>query len=398
MFPLNGKLYDHPVAQASYGYQNLYAYSVTHNSTYLTRAEAQAGRLIDRAVTSRGAWYFPYPFSFSLHGNTADTLRAPWYSAMAQGLALGLFTRLYKVTNDAQYLSAAQKTFPSFLNLSSSTAPWTSQVDSSGYLWLQEYPGAHPDYTFNGHNFAIFGLYDYYTLAKDVVVQAVMNCALTTAQHYVNTIRDRAWISFYCLAHHVMSPKYHDIHIGQLLQFYTFTGSLDFAFDADNFSADYPRPTAVGAISFAPGSVTGYKFDKNGKIVGKKPLTLARRSTAPANGRYRIHTQYGYWYHVTKGYLAGYWVRERPAKVVLIGSYQSLSYDPVRTGHVRAGTYTGYRFSSGKILGSKKVTFATTTALTFGTNAYIDAQQYLSITSGPLAGYWVLRSAFFSMR
>jgi D-glucuronyl C5-epimerase-like protein len=398
MYVINGKLYDHPVQQASYGFQNLYAYSVTSNSTYLSRAEAQAGRLIDRKVTSRGAWYFPYPFSFALHGNSSDTLKAPWYSAMAQGMALGLFVRLYKVTNDAQYLNAAQMTFQSFLNLASSSAPWTSQVDSAGYLWLQEYPGTPSDNTFNGHNFAIFGLYDYYALTHDAIAQSVMDCALTTVQHYITSFRNKAWISFYCLTHHVMSSKYHAIHIAQLLQFYTFTGTLAFASDADDLSGDYPNPAVAGPVTFAAGTVTGYSFDRTGKITGKKSLTLTRASGAPASGRYRIHTQYGYWYHITKGYFAGYWVREVPVKVFLTGSYQLLTYDPARNGTVKAGTYTGYRFSSGRITATKKVTFTTVTAMPYGGSAFIDAQQYLSVSDGELAGYWVLKSSFATLR
>ena len=93
MFLIGTTQFNHPVAQAQYGLANLSSYALTNNATFLNRAIAQANRLLSLKVASRGAWFFPYPFNFALHGIAADTMVAPWYSGMAQGQALSLFVR-----------------------------------------------------------------------------------------------------------------------------------------------------------------------------------------------------------------------------------------------------------------------------------------------------------------
>jgi len=49
-------------------------------------------------------------------------LRAPWYSGMAQGLAISLFSRLSVVTGEARWRQAATATFDSLLIPPSDTA------------------------------------------------------------------------------------------------------------------------------------------------------------------------------------------------------------------------------------------------------------------------------------
>ena len=94
MVRIGTTLFDHPVAQAPYGLANVASYDLTGDHRFSTRAIAQATRLVDTKIVSRDAWYFPYPFDFALHGRATETIRAPWYSAMAQGMALSLFVGL----------------------------------------------------------------------------------------------------------------------------------------------------------------------------------------------------------------------------------------------------------------------------------------------------------------
>ena len=91
-FVLNGKTYDHPQGQAALGLSMLDGYRVTKNQKYLDIALANASRLVatkvvDTTVVSDGAWFFPYRFDFALHRYPAFTMKAPWYSGMAQGQA-----------------------------------------------------------------------------------------------------------------------------------------------------------------------------------------------------------------------------------------------------------------------------------------------------------------------
>jgi hypothetical protein len=88
-------------------------------------------------------------------------MQAPWYSGLAQGFALSLFTRLYELTGDDVYKTAAQTTFASFLVAGPLQSPWVADVDSGGHLWLQTYPGSTSACVCNGHMVATLALYDY---------------------------------------------------------------------------------------------------------------------------------------------------------------------------------------------------------------------------------------------
>jgi len=86
------------VRQAQDGLAALESYRLNNDPSQLAQAKLDAQRLLDRKVQRDAGYFFPYPFDFALHGNTANTIRAPWYSGMAQGLTLSLFSRLADVT------------------------------------------------------------------------------------------------------------------------------------------------------------------------------------------------------------------------------------------------------------------------------------------------------------
>ena len=98
---IGGRMYDHPVAQAQWGIFNVNSYIATKDPFYLNRAIANARQIVASRISVQStegvAWFFKYPFGFALHSGHAYTEYAPWYSGMAQGLAISLFTRLVKV-------------------------------------------------------------------------------------------------------------------------------------------------------------------------------------------------------------------------------------------------------------------------------------------------------------
>ena len=107
----NGYRLYNPLVIAWYGVDLLNSYRVTQDPAYLDRAETNASFLINRAVSRDGALYFPYRFSFGLFGNRHDLMRAPWYSALAQGAALTLFLRLHAAIGEQRWRTAADSTF-----------------------------------------------------------------------------------------------------------------------------------------------------------------------------------------------------------------------------------------------------------------------------------------------
>ena len=287
----HGVLYDFPRGQATYGLLNLSSYVATDDAFYLDRALAQAQRLRATRVAAGEAWYFPNRPSKHRHGEPGEFIAAPYYSALAQGRVLMFFSRLAEVTGLGTWRDAADHTFASFLRAGPRSGPYVVNVDSRGCLWLQEWPwpGMRPDDTFNGHNSAAFGVYEYWHLTKDATALEVFQGAATTSQLYAGSFRNAGWLSFYCLAHHVVNPFYHNYHVGQLLELYRMTGAVAFARYADQFSSDYPRPGLATSMTVEPGRYAALRFDGAGNVVERRTVTARRAVTTrvdapPAHG------------------------------------------------------------------------------------------------------------------
>lgn len=393
MFSIDGRLYDHPVAQAQEALEAISDYHLTGKAEYLTRAGLDAQRLIDRHVLSDDAWYFPYPFDFALHGGS-DVMRAPWFSGMAQGQALSAFSRLYQITGAQKWLDAATATFKSFLNAPAEGLPSTVNIDPSGYLWLEEYPLWPPtssDRTLNGHVFATFGLFDYQALTADPAAVNLWNGALAHTNWYLsNGFRNPGYLSHYCLRHKgVLNDKYHDIHWHQMLLLHAASGDSAWSRYADALIADYPPPAVTGTVMLAAGTHTAYKFDKNGAITASKSISLSRRSSAPGDLRQRVRGR-GIYLRVTAGSLAGYSVAEQYAHAWLAGQKVTVTYPLARTVLIPAGQWSAYKYdSAGNTTASKTISLSAPSSAPFSTSATINGRMQVLVTAGSLSGYWL---------
>jgi hypothetical protein len=402
MYRIGSTLYNHPVDQAQYAIALIYSYLNSGNVAYLDRARANAQRLIDTSVASRGAIYFPYPFNFARHGVASDTMIAPWYSAMAQGQALTVFVRLFEITGDPAYRTAADLTFNSFLNPRAAGVPWTVLVDSGGYVWFEEYAKdpRPPDLTYNGHLFAIFGLWDYHRLTQNSDALLLFKGGVTTASRYFPNIRAPNWISRYCLTHGVQSATYHAVHGTQFLQLYTLTGAVEFAQKADTLNADYPYPLISGTVQFTAGTFTGYQFSSTGNITALKTYTLSQASTAPFQQRRRIFGRPGSWFLISAGVWSGYWILEVPRRAYMPGmlpAHNILGYSPPRSVTFGAGAHTGYTFNAGGgVTSSRTATLARPSSAPADLRAVINGVPYFRVTAGIWAGMYVPISGLVS--
>jgi hypothetical protein len=396
MYKIGAKLYDHPVAQAQYGIDNVESFVINDDERYLKRAKAQADRLMAKARKVGNAWFLPYPFDFNLHGRTTDRLAAPWYSGMSQGQALTLFVRLFELTKEQKYKNAADGVFASFLRPRTAGAPWVVWVDAQKHLWLEEYPAKRPDRTLNGHLFATFGMWDYWRLTEDDRAKKLYQGALTTAADYFPSWRNANWISRYCLEHPtVLSEKYHLIHISEFLSMFALSRNITFLRHAETLSRDYPPPTVKGPVHLTAGSYVGVKFTAAGKVSARKTVQILRTSSAPTDRRVRIKGQPGLWYRITAGSLSGFYVQERPGRAYLRGQYVTYEYVPARRVVLAAGkSYTGFAFNADGTVIDKVTTKPTeATSISAVAAAVWNGTEYLLAGTGPLAERWIPRAA-----
>jgi hypothetical protein len=146
-------------------------------------------------------------------------MRAPWYSALAQGTALTLFVRLFAVTGEQRWLMDADSTVATFVKRRSRTRPWivfTSRWHKRPYLWLEEAPKNPPLQVLNGHLHALFGVWKYALATGNAAAMHVFDGAATTIRHEVQRFRVPGGISFYTLRVRVQYSSYHCIHVWQL--------------------------------------------------------------------------------------------------------------------------------------------------------------------------------------
>ncbi|HET7901589.1 MAG TPA: D-glucuronyl C5-epimerase family protein [Candidatus Nanopelagicales bacterium] len=404
---IGGKTYNHPVGQAARGLEMLNGYRVTKDSRYLAIALANASRLVstrvvDTSVVSDGAWFYPHRYPFSLHRSAADTMPLPWYSAMAQGEALSLFSRLAQATGSAAWRSAADRTFASFLVPQRSRGAWVVEQDSDKHVWLEEFaaPGLRPapDHTFNGHNFATAGLADYVALTHDPRATTLLDGALTSSLARLPRLENPRWKSHYCLRHPaIFSAGYHRIHWSQMLWFQRLTGDTRFARWADTLEYDYPTPEIGGRLALVRGTHVGRRLDAAGRLIGTVTVRLGSTALVSMDRRERLAPGSGIWLHITSGTLAGTWVPEAPGFAYAYGARVRITYPLTRT-LVMPGTTTPVSVvlmaSSGATLHSGTITTATSsTTRTFGARATVNGVDRLRITSGRWSGWWIAASS-----
>ncbi|GAB48225.1 putative D-glucuronyl C5-epimerase [Mobilicoccus pelagius] len=385
----DGTLHDHPVVQAGQILGWLAAAKTSDDPRYLRSAVRHGDRLVARSVRSRGARFFPYDMAFPLHGDRRHVMPRPWYSAMAQGQVLAAFLRLHEATGDARWRRAADETFASFTVPRQEGQPWVSDVHPDGSLWLEEYPHPEtPDSAYNGHHFALFGVYEYWRATGRPEAADLVRGALTASLRSAPEFRRPGELSRYCLTHDVRSAKYHGIHVRQLYVLAGLSGDPRFARWADVFLADAPAAHTGGPGRLA---ATGHRLltlDDDGSVTGVTRVELDRPRAVTFDARARVAGEDGVWLRLASAAHRGRWVREDPASAFVTGFDETYPFTPARRLPLTGTTRDVYRID---VAGRRRVGSLDPRDQTVlvGGRAVHDGLPLVRLAEGPHAGSYL---------
>ena len=236
-----------PIAIAQWGLGNYNLFRRTDNEKYRSNLILAAEWLCTHLEPNQhGVPVWNHNFDWEYR----ETLRAPWYSGLAQGQGISLLVRAHAETGDQRFLVAACRAFQSFLT--NVSAGGVTSTDSSGNRWFEEYIVSRPTHILNGFIWAAWGVYDYFlaTGSRD---------AVNLFASAVETLRinlDRYDLGFWSLYEQsgtrlpmIASPFYHRLHITQLRVMHRITSEAAFARYADRWES-YSRSASKRTRAF----------------------------------------------------------------------------------------------------------------------------------------------------
>jgi len=401
----DGKIYDHPVAQAQYGLHAMESYRMSGQRQYLDVAIKNAQRIIDRRHVIDGAWYFPYDFDFDLYRNGKGVLTAPWSSGMSSGQALSLFCRLYDATGDQKWLDAADATFAAFLQAPDGVGYFSSFVDTAGRLWLEEYsryPVMDSERVLNGHMWSMFGLWDYWmSNGQDhPKAESLFKGALYTIEKTAMNggFRNPGWYSRYSLCQKNIAPTYHQHHQDQFLWLHRMTHDTVWITRASTYRADHPEwRNTTGFAVITPKTQIAYRLDDKAvhpkdrtmKVLQSKKVKITKTTGAAFDRRGKIPGGPNV-IRLSAGWLKGWWIPEGYGKAYSRDLLENHAYRPEAQLYVdRDVTLAVYQYANGKQTAGKLVTLRAGTHYPADRSAFTFGRTSWHISRGPLAGWWL---------
>jgi heparosan-N-sulfate-glucuronate 5-epimerase len=231
-----GRQYN-PIAIAQYGLGNYNLFRRTGSAESRDKFWRVADWLVlNLEKNSQGLAVWNHHFDWEYR----NTLRAPWYSALAQGQGISLLVRAHQLANknDSRYVNAAQQALASFFK--PVTEGGVAFTDEQGDLWFEEYIVSPPTHILNGFIWAAWGIYDYFLATRDQSAQELFARAVRTLTRNL----DRYDLGFWSLYEQsgtrlpmVASPFYHQLHVVQLRIMHRLTGEDKFARVADRWES-----------------------------------------------------------------------------------------------------------------------------------------------------------------
>ena len=145
-----------PIAIAQWGLANFNRYVSARDATARKKFLSASDWLrdnLERNSANIPVWQHHFDWDYR------DTLRAPWYSGLAQGQGISLLLRAAAASGKNDYLDAARSAFESLSRTSAEGG--VLFVDEFQDVWIEEYIVTPPTHILNGFIWAVWGVYDY---------------------------------------------------------------------------------------------------------------------------------------------------------------------------------------------------------------------------------------------
>jgi hypothetical protein len=242
------------IAQAAIRYYDRWLIDATDDLKAADRTAmlAQINWLVTKQ-TSDGRWYYYFHWG---------SQRIPWWSGMAEGVAISALLRAYSMTGDASYLPVIARARATFERSEPRGGVQTVLTYKRSYVIYQEYLGGSSQNVLNGWMFALVGLYEdavylgdpmaaFDVMAADrgiAAVRGLLPLYDSGGWSYYNlnsaTVRG-AWASW----------TYHNTHIAQLRFLASVTGdhtlawyAARFQYYVDHYATDYIGPSDMAPM------------------------------------------------------------------------------------------------------------------------------------------------------
>lgn len=215
-----------PIAVAQWGLANYNLFCQTDEEIRWKKSLKAADWLVANLEQNhQGRWVWNHHFDWDYR----DTLRAPWYSGLAQGQGVSLLLRAHARSGNEKYKQAAEQAFVAL------TCPISEGgvlfEDGEKNLWIEEYLVDPPTHILNGFIWALWGVFDYWLARADSEAKAIFDRGVSTLIHNLPRFDTGYW-SLYeqsgTRLKMLASPFYHRLHIVQLRAMSRMTGDARF--------------------------------------------------------------------------------------------------------------------------------------------------------------------------
>ncbi len=223
-----------PIAIAQWGLANYNRFCETSDDARLQKTLKSADWLVSNLQKNpNGLSVWNHHFDWEYR----DTLRAPWYSGLAQGQGVSLLLRAHAQTGSGNYMQAAQD----------ASVPLTKPIDQGGVLfedendlWIEEYLVTPPTHILNGFIWALWGAFDFWLATADPSARNIFVRGVETLLRNLARFDTGYWSLYEQSGTRVKmlaSPFYHRLHVVQLRVMADLTGDPSFSNVADRWEA-----------------------------------------------------------------------------------------------------------------------------------------------------------------